>query len=59
MKESPRQVLATLAANGLKPGAISLPVEIRKDDASFEKDLVGLAQAAAFAAAIGCPRMGT
>ena len=59
MKESPEQVMATLAANGLKPGAISLPTEIRKDDASFEKDLAGLAQAAAFAAAIGCPRMGT
>ena len=59
MKESPEQVKATLAANGLKPGAISLPTEIRKDDESFEKDLGGLAQAARFAAEIGCPRMGT
>lgn len=59
MAKSPEQVRATLSANGLKPGAISLPVEIRKDDDSFEKDLAGLATVAAFAAAIGCPRMGT
>lgn len=49
----------TLAANGMKPGAIGLPTEIRKDDATFEKDLAGLAAAAEFARGIGCPRMAT
>jgi sugar phosphate isomerase/epimerase len=43
----------------LRPGVIGLPVEFRKDDAAFEKDLAKLAPAAEFAAAIGCPRMAT
>lgn len=59
MKDTPAVAKQTLGANGLQPGAIGLPTEVRKDDATFEKDLAGLAQAAAFAAAIGCPRMAT
>jgi len=59
MKDSPAAAKQILGSNGLKPGAIGLPTEIRKDDAAFEKDLIGLPQAAAFAAAIGCPRMAT
>ncbi|MBM3759602.1 MAG: sugar phosphate isomerase/epimerase [Acidobacteria bacterium] len=59
MKDSVDTVKSAIAANGLKPGAIGLPIEIRKDDATFEKDLAGLARAASFAAAIGCPRMAT
>lgn len=59
MKDSVAAIKQTLAANGVKPGAIGLPTEIRKDEATFEKDLAGLAQAASYAAAIGCPRMAT
>ncbi len=53
------------ATNGLlnelhvKPGAIDLPVEFRKDDATFEMALANLDDAARFAAAISCPRMVT
>jgi len=59
MKDSPAKIKEILAANGVRPGAIGLPTDIRKDDATFEKDLAGLAQAASYAAAIGCPRMAT
>src|SRR5690349_1313853 len=47
--------------DGLKgrPAAASLPVEWRKDDATFRGDLSTLGDAASFAAAIGCPRMVT
>jgi sugar phosphate isomerase/epimerase len=43
----------------LKPAFISLPVEFRKDDATFTSTLAKLKPAAEFAAAIGCPRMMT
>ncbi|MFB3827026.1 MAG: sugar phosphate isomerase/epimerase family protein [Bryobacteraceae bacterium] len=43
----------------IRPGAIGLPVEFRKDDAAFEQTLAKLAPAAEFAAGIGCPRMAT
>jgi sugar phosphate isomerase/epimerase len=43
----------------LKPAVIEFPVEFRKDDATFEAGLPKLKQAAAFASAIGCPRMMT
>ena len=43
----------------LKPAAIDLPVEFRKDDAAFRQTLAGLADSAPFAAAIDCPRMVT
>ncbi len=43
----------------LQPAVVGLPVEFRKDDAAFEKDLAKLEPAAQFAAAIGCPRMTT
>ena len=48
-----------LAELHLKPAAIDLPVEFRKDDAAFKQTLAGLEDAAPFAAAIGCPRMVT
>jgi sugar phosphate isomerase/epimerase len=41
----------------IKPAAINLPVEFRKDDATFGKDLDQLGDAASFSAALGCPRM--
>jgi sugar phosphate isomerase/epimerase len=43
----------------IQPAAVNLPVEFRRDDAAFRKDLARLAEAASFAAAIGCPRMVT
>jgi sugar phosphate isomerase/epimerase len=59
LRDSPEKVRETLASNAIKPGAISLPTEIRKDDASFDKDIAILPDAAAHAARIGCPRMAT
>ena len=41
----------------IKPAAVGLPVEFRKDDAAFRQDLEKLGDAASFSAAIGCPRM--
>ncbi|MDQ6664079.1 MAG: sugar phosphate isomerase/epimerase [Acidobacteriota bacterium] len=43
----------------LKPAVVGLPTEFRKDDATFRAGLSELADAAAFSAAIGCPRMTT
>jgi sugar phosphate isomerase/epimerase len=48
---------ALLEELNIKPAAINLPVEFRKDDATFGKDLDRLGDAASFSAAIGCPRM--
>jgi sugar phosphate isomerase/epimerase len=48
---------ALLARYGLKPGACDLPVDFRKDDATFRRSLEALPEAASLAAAIGCPRM--
>jgi sugar phosphate isomerase/epimerase len=50
---------AVLDANGVKPGAIGLPVDFRQDEATFARDLALLPAAAEFAAKIGCPRMAT
>jgi len=43
----------------LKPAAVNLPVEFRKDDAAFRAGLDKLSDQASFSAAIGCPRMVT
>jgi len=43
----------------IRPAASVLPVEFRKDDSIFRQDLDKLAEAAAFSAAIDCPRMFT
>ncbi len=43
----------------IRPGAIDLPVEFRKDDTAFRRDLARRGDAASFSAAIGCPRMVT
>jgi sugar phosphate isomerase/epimerase len=43
----------------LKPAVLPLPVEFRKDQATFDKDFAGLEKAAQFASAINCPRMTT
>ncbi|MGO4886014.1 MAG: sugar phosphate isomerase/epimerase family protein [Bryobacteraceae bacterium] len=43
----------------LKPAAVNLPVEFRKDDDTFRHGLERLADQSSFSAAIGCPRMVT
>ena len=43
----------------VRPAIIDFPVEFRKDEATFAESLKQLADAASFAAAIGCPRMMT
>src|SRR5260370_22417045 len=43
----------------LKPAVVNLPVEYRKDDATFSADLAKLEPAVQFSVAIGCPRMTT
>jgi len=43
----------------LKPASIGLPLEFRKDEATFQKGLNNLEKAAQFARAIACPRMVT
>lgn len=54
--EQTRQILAM---NHLRPAAVDLPVDFRKDDETFRRGLTTLPDAATFAAAIGCPRMVT
>jgi sugar phosphate isomerase/epimerase len=41
------------------PAVAGLPVEFRKDDATFRSDLAKLEEAAQLVAAVGCPRMNT
>ena len=41
----------------LKPAIIDFPVDFRTDEGAFQTSLAKLDEAAAFAAAIGCPRM--
>ncbi len=43
----------------LKPAVVGLPVNFRKDEATFEADLQKLPEACAFSVGIGCPRMST
>jgi sugar phosphate isomerase/epimerase len=50
---------ALLGELRLKPAVVGLPVEFRKDDAAFKEGFARLADAGAFSAAIGCPRMTT
>jgi sugar phosphate isomerase/epimerase len=50
------QLLAELK---IRPAVFDFPVEFRKDEATFQASLAQLDEAAAFAAAIHCPRMMT
>ena len=59
MQEGLAATRALLEHLKLKPGIVSLPVEFRKDDATFQQGLAKLGEVAQFAAAIGCPRMAT
>jgi sugar phosphate isomerase/epimerase len=54
--EPTRKLLAELK---LKPAVVPLPVEFRKDEETFRRELDKLEPAAQFAAAIGCPRITT
>src|SRR5881396_1714076 len=54
--DSTRSLLSELK---LKPAVAGFPVEFRKDEATYRRDMEKLEPAAQFAAAIGCPRMST
>lgn len=57
-KEGLDATRALFAELKIKPGIASLPVRYSSsDDAAYREDLKQLADAAAFCAAIGCPRM--
>ena len=57
MKEGVSATRDLLAELKIKPAVLDFPVEFRKDDETFSKGLALLKDQAAFAAAIGCPRM--
>lgn len=57
MKAGLAPTRALLSELKIKPAAVNFPVEFRKDDATFRKDLEKLGDQASFSAAIGCPRM--
>lgn len=59
MGEGVDSTRALLAELKLKPAATGLPVEFRKDEATFQEGLKRLNEAAQFLKAIGCPRMAT
>ena len=59
MKAGLEPTLRLLSTGHLKPAAVDLPVNFRQDEPAFEQGLAMLPDAAAFAAAIGCPRMVT
>ena len=54
--EATRSLLGEL---NLKLPIAGFPVEFRKDDATFRRDLANLNDAAQFLVAVGCPRMST
>jgi sugar phosphate isomerase/epimerase len=59
MKAGAGETKKLLAELRLRPAVVGLPVEFRKDDGAFERDIKGLDATARFAAEIGCPRMTT
>lgn len=59
MKEGAASTNALLDSLKLRPAVLGFPVEFRKDDATFEKDLAKLDDAGRFARDIHCPRMMT
>lgn len=56
-KEGLDATRALFAELKIRPGIASLPVPFSRDEQAFQDGLKQLADAAAFAAAIGCPRM--
>jgi sugar phosphate isomerase/epimerase len=59
MREGFEASRALLEQLKLTPAVAGFPVEFRKDDATFRRDLAKLEDATQFVAAIGCPRMNT
>ena len=59
MAEGVEKTRAMLADLHLRTGFISLPVDYRKDEATFRTELAKLEDAAPFASAIGCSRVMT
>jgi len=59
LKEGLEATRTLLAQTKLTPAVAGFPVEFRKDDATFHRDLARLETAAQFVAAVGCPRMNT
>ena len=59
MKEGFQPTRTLLKQLKLTPAVGGFPVEFRKDDATFRRDLAKLEDATQFMAAIGCPRMNT
>jgi len=59
MKEGLDSTRGLLSRLKLKPGVVGLPVEFRKDDATFQEGLKQLPDAAKFSVGIGCSRMTT
>ena len=59
MKEGLAATQTLLAQTKLTSAVTGFPVEFRKDDATFRRDLANLESAAQFVAAVGCPRMNT
>jgi sugar phosphate isomerase/epimerase len=58
-KQGAAATRALLETLHIRPAVLGFPVEFRKDDATFERDLEKLDDAGQFAKAIGCPRMVT
>ncbi len=59
IREGLEKTQGLLAEHRLRPAAVDLPLDFRKDGETFQKGLRMLPDAASFAAAIGCPRMVT
>jgi sugar phosphate isomerase/epimerase len=59
MKEGAAATRSLLDGLKIRPAVLGFPVEFRKDDLTFEKDLEKLDAAGQFAKAIRCPRMVT
>ena len=59
MKEGFKTSGVLLEQLKLVSAVAGFPVEFRKDEATFRRDLAKLEEAAQFVAAIGCPRMNT
>jgi sugar phosphate isomerase/epimerase len=55
--ETPEVVREILEHAGLRAGAVSLPVEFRRDERTFDRDFVQLPRLARFAAALGSTTM--
>ena len=57
MKEGASTTKDLFSELKIRPAIIDFPVDFRDDDVKFKSSLAKLDEAAAFAAAIGCPRM--